>query len=429
MQRPIAPPATPKQPRSPHRTRRFWLCVLLLLAALFLAKQSGLFSQFSETAAPAVPVVTAITHTDNVPVYISALGSVTPTYSVTVKTQINGQLLQVLFREGQMVKKGELLAEIDSRPYQAQLLQYEGQLARDLALLANARLDLQRYQRLWRQDSVSQQVLATQAALVKQDEGAVQLDQGLLAATKVNLIYCHITAPIDGRIGLRLVDPGNVVQVSDVNGIAVVNMLDPMTVVFSIPEDAIPEVTQQLNAGKILTVEAYDRQQNKLLVTGVLLTIDNQIDPTTGQVKLKAQFQNATNTLFPSQFVNVKLLVKTLQQVIVVPTAAIQYSPQGPFVYVVNTDYSVSAKPVVVGVTTGEQTTIMRGLATRQYVVVEGVDKLTDHAKIKMADTPSHERARLQMDVAARVVTLRTKIYLAAQEWWSRVIALKNSMK
>lgn len=417
----LAPTATPKQPRARHRTRFFWLCALLCLGVLFLIKYSSLFNPFGETAAPVIPVVTAITHTANIPVYISALGSVTPTYSVTVKTQINGQLLQVFFREGQLVKKGDVLAEIDSRPYQAQLLQYEGQLARDLALLTNARIDLQRYQRLWQQDSVSQQTLATQAALVKQDEGAVQLDQGLLEATKVNLIYCHITAPIDGRIGLRLVDPGNVVQVSDVNGIAVVNMLDPMTVVFSIPEDAIPEVTQQLNAGKLLSVEAYDRQQNKLLAKGVLLTIDNQIDPTTGQVKLKAQFQNAANTLFPSQFVNVKLLVKTLHQVIVVPTAAIQYSSQGPFVYVVNTDYSVSAKPVVVGVTTGEQTTIVSGLATRQYVVVEGTDKLTDHAKIKMAGVP------LKMDVAARAVTLRTKIYLAAKEWkgwWNRYYIL-----
>jgi multidrug efflux system membrane fusion protein len=369
-----------------HRTRGFWLGLLVLVTGSLVVKQYGAWRQLSAPVSAFVPVITALAYTRNVPLYLTALGAVTPTYSVTVKTQINGQLLRVLFREGQKVKKGELLAEIDPRPYQAQLQQYKGQLARDLALLANARLDLKRYQRLWQQDAIAQQILATQQALVQQDAGVVEIDQGLLAATRVNLVYCSITAPLEGRIGLRLVDPGNFVQISDTTGIAVVNTLDPITVIFTIPEDNIPEVMQQLAAGKKLNVAAYDRQQNILLARGILLTMDNQIDPATGQVKLKAQFQNSRNTLFPSQFVNVKLLVNVLSNVIVVPTAALQYNANKTFVYTVNKDLSVRIKPVMASGVVGDETRISSGLAAGESVVIEGADKLVDGAKVVIAN-------------------------------------------
>ncbi len=368
-------------PRRPIRhTRRFWLA-LLALALILLIFQKEEFNWLLRPHAPPLPVVVAPTQNKDVPVYLSALGAVTPTYSVTVKTQINGILLRVLFREGQMVKAGDLLAEIDPRPYQAQLLEYEGQLQRDSALLANALIDLKRYQTLYKQDSVSQQTLATQRALVEQYRGAVKLDQGLIDTVKVNLIYCEITAPVDGRIGLRLVDPGNFVQTSDTNGLAVINTLNPITVIFTLAEDYIPQVLQQMDSGQPLAVEAYDRSQQTLLAEGVLLTMDNQVDPNTGTVKLRAQFANEKNQLFPSQFVNVKLLVNVLHHATVVQTAAIQYGAKDPFVYLLNPNDTVTVKPVIVGVTMGEYTTVT-GLGPGQFVVIEGADKLTDGAKV-----------------------------------------------
>lgn len=359
-------------------------------------------NQKEQAPKPIQVVVAPVEHRD-VPVYLSALGGVTPTYSVTVRTQINGILMRVLFREGQLVKAGDLLAEIDSRPYEAQLIQYEGQLARDQALLDNALIDLKRYQTLWKQDSVSQQTLATQESLVRQYQGNVQTDEGLIETTKVNLIYCKITAPVDGRIGLRLVDPGNFVQTSDTGGIAVVNTLDPITVIFTIPEDNIPEVTQKIYAGEKLTTYAYDRQQTTLLATGTVLTIDNQVNPSTGTVRIRAQFNNKDNALFPSQFVNIRLLVKTLWNAIVVPTAAIQFSPKGTFVYVINPNQTVRVDPVIIGVTTGDITTISSGITTGQSVVIEGGDNLTDGAKVTIAHVePSKTSPTLSMIIHSK---------------------------
>ncbi|MBS0359016.1 MAG: MdtA/MuxA family multidrug efflux RND transporter periplasmic adaptor subunit [Proteobacteria bacterium] len=368
-----------------RRVQLIALTVVALLVIIFIWRYL-VVSARNHHKVPAQKVEFSVARRADVPVYLSGLGSVVPTYTVTVRTQVNGQLLQVLFREGQKVKRGELLAEIDPRPYEAQLLEYQGQLERDLALLANARLDLERYTKLWSQDSVSKQVLDTQAALVKQYEGTVKLDEGLIQSTQVNLIYCKITSPVDGRIGLRLVDPGNFVQTTDTNGIAVVNTLEPITVIFTIAEDNIPEVLTQIDAGNTLVVKAFDRDQNKLLATGQLLTIDNQIDPTTGTVKLRALFSNTDSHLFPNQFVNASLLIKTLKNATVVPTAAIQHGSQGDFVFVINPDSTVTVKPVVVDVTTDGQTVITSGIFSGQSVVVEGADRLTEGTKVILAD-------------------------------------------
>ncbi len=379
-----------------HRKPRFWLTVLAVIIIILLFRHcQSLSARHKQHPIQGLPVVLATAQTSDVPVYLSALGAVTPTYSVTVRTQINGQLLEVLFTEGQMVKKGDLLAQIDPRPYEAQLIQYEGQYARDQALLANAKIDLQRYQKLWKEDSVAKQILDTQVALVQQDEGTVKIDEGLLASTKLNLYYTRIISPIDGRVGLRLVDPGNYVQTTDTTGIAVINMLNPITVVFTLPEDNIPQVQQHMNANKPLEVKAYDRAQNILLATGKLLTIDNQIDPTTGTVKLKAQFQNDDNHLFPSQFVNVQLLIDTLENATIVPTAAIQHGSQGTFVYLLSNDNTVKVTPIVTGVTSGDNTVITAGVSPGESVVVEGADQLTDGAKVTIMNAkPSSSQTK-----------------------------------
>ena len=357
--------------------------IILLIVAIVLVWYFLTRNKHKETVVKPIAVVAAVSKSRDVPIYLSALGSVTPKYSVTVRTQINGILMQVPFKEGQMVKTGDLLAQIDQRPYEALLTQYEGDLTRDTALLTNAKIDLKRYQTLWKQDSVSQQVLATQTSLVEQYEGAVKIDQGLIAGTKISLIYCRITSPVDGRVGLRLVDPGNIVQTTDTTGIAVVNTLNPITVIFTIPEDNVPQIIPQVYANKTMHVEAYDRQQNKLLAKGTLITIDNQINQTTGTVKLRATFDNKDNKLFANQFVNVKILVQTLPKATVVPTAAIQHSTTtGDFVYLLNKNNTVTVKPVKTGPVSGNDTVINSGVVPGQSLVVEGADKLRNGTKV-----------------------------------------------
>jgi multidrug efflux system membrane fusion protein len=377
----------PPQTRIAAWRQRWWIgllavCLLAIGAYVFLIRGGEAPSRAAVPGPPPIPVVAAPARARDMGVYLTGLGSVTPLNTITVHTQVNGQLMSVRFQEGQLVRQGDLLAEIDPRPFQAQLAQFEGQLARDQALLDNARVDLQRFRVLWSQNSIAKQMLDTQASLVRQDEGAVKMDQGLIEGVKVQLMYCRITAPISGRVGLRLVDPGNFVQTTDTTGIVVITQLQPIAVVFTIPEDNIPSVLDRLNAGADLPVEAYDRAEQRKLSTGSLLTLDNEIDQTTGTVRLKAVFPNTDNHLFPNQFVNARLQLDVKHGATVVPTAAIQRSPRGPFVYVVKSDQTVEVRPVTVGVTDGDDVAIDTGLSVGEPVVVDGAERLRDESPV-----------------------------------------------
>ncbi len=306
------------------------------------------------------------------------LGTVTPLATITVRTQINGQLMSLGFTEGQIVQRGQFLAQIDPRPYQAALDQSLGALRRDQALLAQARRDAERYQKLNRQDSISRQQAEDQLFLVHQDEGLVASDQGTVEAQQVNLAYCHIVSPVTGRVGLRQVDAGNYVQTSDTNGLVVVTQLQPISVIFTLPEDDVPAIMAQLHAGTTLAVSLFDRANTTQLATGTLETVDNVIDTTTGTVKLRAIFANTDNALFPSQFVNATLLVSTVTGAVTVPNAAIQTGAPGNFVYVVGSDSKVAIRKVQPGIADAAKTQIVSGLKEGETVVVDGVDRLRD---------------------------------------------------
>ncbi len=332
--------------------------------------------------APPQSVGVATIGQGDIRVIVNALGTVTPIATVTVQTQINGQLLEVGFTEGQMVKKGDFLAQIDPRPYQLLQAQYEGQLAHDQGVLAQSQIDLTRYQKLAEQNSIARQQYEDQVYIVQQNQGTVKLDQAQIDQQKLNVIYCRIVSPVTGRIGLRLVDPGNYIQTTNTTGIAVVTQMQPITVIFPVPEDDLPDILPQLNAGKSLEVYAYDRANVKQLATGRVMALDSQIDTTTGTVKVRAQFDNPDMTLFPNQFVNAQLLVKTLHDTVTVPTAAIQRGAPGTYVYVVNADDTVSVRPINIGPNDGPKAAVNSGLSVGERVVVDGTDRLRDGAHV-----------------------------------------------
>jgi membrane fusion protein, multidrug efflux system len=378
--------------RPSRRSRLRWLFwVLLALAIIGVAvwyfprpSTQPTTSGRNQTGAP-VPVGLAPVQKGDMPVILNQLGTVTPLATVTVKTQINGYLTEVAFQEGQMVKKGDFLAQIDPRPYQVALEQAEAQLAKDQASLANAELDLKRYNTLVAQNSIATQTRDTQVATVGQDRAQVKLDQAQIDTQKLNLTYCHIISPVTGRVGLRQVDAGNYVQTSDANGIVVVTQLQPISVIFTVPEDNLPDVFKRWHAGAVLPVTAYDRSGTVELDKGTLNTIDNQIDTTTGTVKLRAMFNNEQWILFPNQFVNVQLVVDTVHDVDLVPTAAIQRGAPGTFVYLVKPDHTVAVQKVKLGPGDGQRVAVLDGLQPGESVVVDGADRLRDGAKVTIA--------------------------------------------
>ena len=388
-------------PRKSKKSGLIWLVILLIIASIagYAVWRAGHPAPATQQKAAGgggrggggrgaglgpVPVVVTKVARSSIPVYLDGLGNVSPFYTVTLKSRVDGQLMKVDFNEGDLVKEGQVLCEIDPRPYQVQLDMSQATLAHDQALLANAKVDLNRYQLLVKTDAIPSQQLDTQAALVAQYEATVKQDQANIDAAKLNLTYSKVTSPITGVVGLRLVDPGNIVHAADATGMVTITQLQPIAVLFTIPEDNLPEVVQRLRAGEHLPADAYNRDMTKKLASGTLITLDNQIDNTTGTSKLKAVFDNKENTLFPQQFVNVKLLVKTLTDQLLVPNVAVQNGQQGTFVYVVDADSRVHLKTVQVGITNETSADILSGISDGDRVVIDGTDRLVENAVVRV---------------------------------------------
>lgn len=359
-----------------------------------------------------VPVMVATAHAGDIDVQINALGTVTARNTVTIKPRVDGQLIRIAFREGQFVNIGDLLAEIDPRPYQSQLDQTNGQLIRDQALLANAKLDQDRYRGLLAKDSIAKQQVNTQESLVKQYEGVVRADQALVNNARLQLEFTRVTAPIAGRLGLRLVDSGNMVRTTDAGGLVVITQMQPITVIFSIPSHHLPALLDKIQNNQQLLVEAWDREDKNKLAIGTLLTMDNQIDTTTGTIKLKAEFTNLDNALFPNQFVNVHLRTETRHGVTLIPTSATQQGAKGAFFYVVDGHKTVSLRPVVLGPISGGFVAVEKGLVPGEKVVIDGMDKLRQGARVEIIlpggigaggkDRPRGERPKEQRKIPAK---------------------------
>jgi multidrug efflux system membrane fusion protein len=393
---PVEEPAAGPAKGSSRPTRRRWvwgLLLILLLAAgayTLWPKITGVNGNAPPSKGggkggntpAAVPVVATKTRKGDIGVYLTGLGAITPLATVTVRSRVDGQLTSVRYREGDTVHKGDLLVEIDDGPYQAALTQAEGQLLKDQAALENARLDLARYQTLVPLKAIPEQQLATQQATVHQDEGAIKIDQGQVESARVNLAYTKITAPITGRIGLRLVDVGNIVHAGDTTGLVVITQMDPISAIFTISEDQLPPVIQKMAAGQTLEVDAYDREAQTKVAQGTLTTLDNQIDQTTGTVKLRATFENSKGTLFPNQFVNARLLVQEKHGVTLIPNAAVQRNSQAIYAYVVKPDSTVTVRQITLGTTEGDNSEVTSGLMPGEIVVMTGVDKLQEGSKV-----------------------------------------------
>lgn len=380
----------------PHKKSRWWIW-LLILAVLGVAVwyfHSVAAKQSQKTSAAArsrmgnqsFPVSVATVQKGNLPVYYTGLGTVTAYYTVTVHTRVDGQIMKVYFKEGQFVHEGDALVEIDPRLYQVQLEQAQGQLAKDTAALHDATIDFNRDTTLSSEGIISKQQLDTQTATMEQDKGATVADQGAIDTAKLDLAYCHITAPISGRIGLRLVDPGNIVHAADTTGLIVITQLQPIAVIFTLPQDQLPDVYKELRARDRLPVDAYDRDDTTKIASGFLQTMDNQIDTTTGTYKLKAVFNNSDNALFPNQFVNIHLLVDTKKDMTIIPAAALQRGPEGTYVYVANGNV-VHVRTVKTGITQGNSISIDSGVQPGEEVVTDGLDKLTDGSKIEVRNS------------------------------------------
>jgi len=372
-------------PRPRRRFSLVYVLVLLVLVAgiVWWTRQGSAPQQAGggRNAAP-MSIVPETVSKGDIAVNLNALGTVTSLATVTVRTQISGYLIKIDFKEGDEVKKGDLLAEIDARPYEATLAQVKGQLARDEALLKGAQVDLARYQGLAAQNAVPRQTLDTQVALVAQDQGTVEADRGTVKSAEVNLQYCRILSPLDGRVGLRQVDQGNYVTPGDANGLVVITQLQPISVLFTVPEDNLGAIAKRLQDGAVLPATAFDRSGANKIADGTLQTFDSQIDSTTGTIKLRAQFPNENKALYPNQFVNVRLLLDTHKDVTTMSSAGIQRGVPGTFVYLINADDTVSVRPVQLGVTDGDRVEVKSGLSPGDRVVIDGADKLRDGAKV-----------------------------------------------
>lgn len=365
-----------------------FMLLLAVMGALYLfidrAPPDAGAMQAQPPGQRAVPVLTERAVAADLAVSLSGLGTVTPLRTVTVRSQVSGQLLRVAFQEGETVKEGQLLAEIDPRPFEIQLMQAQGQLRRDEALLKNAQADLKRYQILGARRSIAEQQVVTQDSLVSQYAGAVESDRAQIANAELQLTYARITAPVSGRVGLRLVDPGNYVEAGDARGLFVITQMQPMTVVFSLPEDDLPAVMRRFDTQAPLATDAYDRAGQTKLASGRLLAVDNQIDPATGTVKLKAEFDNDDQALFPNQFVNIKMIVATVRGAVTIPAVAVQRGTPGTFVYAVQDDNTVRVRPVALGPAAGDRVAISTGLTAGEAVVIDGTDKLRDGSLVEV---------------------------------------------